>query len=207
MWAAANHGERRYGMLNEYRDGAGNRMSREQVQRLIPQELAERSGKNLVIYGSHELLYDALAEIMMELVKAARGRPTTLILPVGPTLHYAVFARKAAESGIDLSRLRTFNMDEFLDRTGRTVDKRHPLSFRGEMMRKLFDHLPADKPGLRRSGPEGVDLCIAGVGPEGHFALNEDPNSRHVRVSEEEFIAACTRCRLRSPSIFRPECK
>jgi 6-phosphogluconolactonase/glucosamine-6-phosphate isomerase/deaminase len=41
--------------------------------------------------------------------------------------------------------------------------------------------------------PEGVDLCLAGVGPEGHVAFNEDPNFRHVRVSEEEFLADRTR--------------
>ena len=194
-------------MSNEYCDGAGNRMRREQVQRLAPQELAERSGKNLVIYDSHELLYDALAEIMMEVVKAAGSRPTTMILPVGPTLHYPVFARKVAESGSDLSHLRTFNMDEFLDRTGRAVDTKHPLSFRGEMMRKLFDQLPVSSSfplenmffprhdnmeDINRAfdtyAPEGVDLCIAGVGPEGHFAFDEDPNFRHVRVSEEEFL-------------------
>jgi 6-phosphogluconolactonase/glucosamine-6-phosphate isomerase/deaminase len=194
-------------MPNEYRDGAGKAMSREQVQRLAPQELAERSGKNLVICASHELLYEALAEVMMEALEAAGGRPTTMILPVGPTLHYPVFARKAAQSGIDLSLLRTFNMDEFLDRTGRTVDAGHPLSFRGEMMRKLFDQLPASSgfklenmlfprhdnmDDMNRAfddyAPEGVDLCVAGVGPEGHFAFNEDPSFRHVRVSEEEFL-------------------
>jgi 6-phosphogluconolactonase/glucosamine-6-phosphate isomerase/deaminase len=144
---------------------------------------------------------------MLEAVKASGGGPTTMILPVGPTLHYPVFARKAAESGADLSRLRTFNMDEFLDRTGRTVDMSHPLSFRAEMMRMLFDRLPASclfRPENRHFprhdnmdeidrafdayAPEGVDLCIAGVGPEGHFAFNEDPNFRHVRVSEEEFL-------------------
>ena len=40
---------------------------------------------------------------------------------------------------------------------------------------------------------EGVDLCLAGVGPEGHFAFNEDPNFRHVEVSEEEFLTDRTR--------------
>jgi len=42
--------------------------------------------------------------------------------------------------------------------------------------------------GLDDHAPDGVDLCLAGVGPEGHFAFNEDPNFAHVRVSEEEFL-------------------
>jgi 6-phosphogluconolactonase/glucosamine-6-phosphate isomerase/deaminase len=37
--------------------------------------------------------------------------------------------------------------------------------------------------------PDGVDLCLAGVGPEGHFAFNENPNSGHIDISEEEFLA------------------
>ena len=41
--------------------------------------------------------------------------------------------------------------------------------------------------------PDGVDLCLAGVGPEGHFAFNEDPNFGHVEVTEEEFLADRTR--------------
>jgi glucosamine-6-phosphate deaminase len=194
-------------MTSEYRDEAGNKMSREEVQRLPPDALAEYSGRNLVIYESHEELYDALAQIMLEVVKAGTGGPVTMILPVGPTRHYPLFARKVAETGVDLSGLRTFNMDEFLDRTGRAVDENHPLSFRGEMMRMLFDRLPpsANFPldhmlfprhdnmdevdrAFDAYAPEGVDLCIAGVGPEGHFAFNEDPNFRHVRVSEEEFL-------------------
>lgn len=199
-------------MTGEYRDATGQPMSRPEVQRLPAQELAGRSGKALQIFDSHEALYDALADIMLQAVRACGQGPTTMILPVGPTLHYPVFARKAAEGGVDLSRLRTFNMDEFLDRTGRTVEVSHPLSFRGEMMRLLFEQLPASAgfplehmlfprhdnmdavdQAFDAWAPEGVDLCIAGVGPEGHFAFNEDPNFRHVRVSEEEFLEDRTR--------------
>jgi len=41
--------------------------------------------------------------------------------------------------------------------------------------------------------PDGVDLCLAGVGPEGHFAFNENPNFAHVDVTEEEFLSDRTR--------------
>ena len=44
-----------------------------------------------------------------------------------------------------------------------------------------------------KHAPDGVDLCLAGVGPEGHIAFNEDPNFRHVEVTEEEFIEDRTR--------------
>jgi len=199
-------------MIGEYRDSARRSMSREEVLRLSPDALAARSGKALLILDSHEQLYDALADAMVEAVSAGGSGPITMILPVGPTRHYPVFARRVAEMGMDLSRLVTFNMDEFLDRNGRTVGVGHPFSFRGEMMRMLFDRLPASAgfslermvfprhdnmdqvdQAFDRFAPGGVDLCIAGVGPEGHFAFNEDPNFRHVRVSEEEFLRDRTR--------------
>jgi glucosamine-6-phosphate deaminase len=199
-------------MRSEYRDGAGNAMGREEVQRLPVEALAARSGKNLVVLDTHEELYETLAECMLEVVLAGGAGPTTMILPVGPTLQYPRFARRVAEAKVDLSGLRTFNMDEFLDRNGRTLPMSHPLSFKREMMEKLFDRLPAcanfpldhmifprhdnmeevDR-AFDNYAPGGVQLCIAGVGPEGHFAFNEDPNFRHVRVSEEEFLEDRTR--------------
>jgi glucosamine-6-phosphate deaminase len=199
-------------MQPEYRDGAGKGMTREEVQQLAPQALGERSGRDLVIYDEHEELYDALAEIMLGVVKAASGGPVTMILPVGPTLQYPLFARKVKEEAVDLTALRTFNMDEFLDRNGRTIPESHPLSFRGEMRRMLLERLPASAnfvpermhfprhdnlDAIDRAfdthAPDGVDLCLAGVGPEGHFAFNEDPNFRHVRVTEAEFLDDRTR--------------
>ena len=53
---------------------------------------------------------------------------------------------------------------------------------------------------LDEHAPQGVDLCLAGVGPQGHFAFNEDPCFRHVEVSEEEFLADRTRLVLVSAS-------
>ena len=51
------------------------------------------------------------------------------------------------------------------------------------------DNAEAIDRALDEHAPNGVDLCLAGVGPEGHFAFNEDPCFRHVVVSEEEFLA------------------
>jgi glucosamine-6-phosphate deaminase len=199
-------------MANEYRDDEGRGLSREEVQRLAPEELAGRSGQNLVVHETHAQLYEALADMMLDVVKAARGSALTMILPVGPTLQYPVFAARVAREKVDLSQLRTFNMDEFLDRNGRTVPETHPLSFRNEMMNRLFRRLPATAhfpqehmlfprhdnmeqidQAFDRYAPGGADLCLAGVGPEGHIAFNEDPNVGHVRVSEEEFLQDRTR--------------
>ena len=195
-----------------YVDNRGKALSRREVHLLPTEALAERSGIPLHIFTDRGALYEAIAEAMIETIEAKKGAKVTMILPVGPVGQYPVFARKVAERGIDCRGLWTFNMDEFLDRNGRTVPESHPMSFRGEMMRDFYlripsalrmppeqmffprhDNMDAIDCALDEHAPDGVDLCLAGVGPEGDFAFNEDPNFRHVRVSEEEFLADRTR--------------
>ena len=199
-------------MSREYHDRNGERLTREEVHRIPPEQLGPRNGITLNILPDLDTLYDAVAEIMIEVILQKKGGKVTMILPVGPVGQYPVFARKVADRGIDCRNLWTFNMDEFLDRNGRTIPQSHPMSFRQTMMDTLFDRMP---PGLRmpieqmffprhdnmdeidslfdEHAPDGVDLCLAGVGPEGHFAFNEDPNFNHVEVAEEEFLADRTR--------------
>jgi glucosamine-6-phosphate deaminase len=206
-------------MEREYRDKEGNLMTRKEVQLLPPEELSERSGLPVNICPDTDSLYESIAEVMVEAIVHNEGSKTTMILPVGPIGQYPVFARKVRELGIDCRNLWTFNMDEFLDRNGRTIPESHPMSFRGIMRKGFFERIP---PGLRmpleqmhfprhdnleetdraldEHAPDGVDLCLAGVGPEGHFAFNEDPNFGHVEVSEEEFLADRTRLVLVSTS-------
>jgi glucosamine-6-phosphate deaminase len=199
-------------MEREYRDRHGARMSRQEVQLLAPEQLAARSGLPLKIMRDLESLYDAIAEVMIDTIVRCGGRKTTMILPVGPIAQYPVFAKKVKERRLDCRNLWTFNMDEFVDRTGRTIPQSHPMSFMGTMRELFFDKLPADlrmpweqmffpncsrldemNRAFEEHAPSGVDLCLAGVGPEGHFAFNEDPNFRQVEVSEEEFLADRTR--------------
>lgn len=208
-------------MDTSYVDRLGRAMTRPQVHAVPAEALAERSGIPVHILPDRDALYDAVAEVMIEVLEAnnRRGGKTTMILPVGPVGQYPAFARKVGERGLDCRNLWTFNMDEFLDRNGRTIPQTHPMSFKGEMMRGLYERLPAARrmpldqmffprhdameaidAALDEHAPDGVDLCLAGVGPEGHFAFNEDPCFRHVEVSEEEFLADRTRLVLVNPS-------
>jgi len=206
-------------MSREYYDRDGKRLSREEVHQLPPEQLGKRSGIALRIVPDLDALYDAVTEVMVEVVLQKKGGKATMILPVGPVDQYPVFARKVAERGIDCRNLWTFNMDEFLDRNGRTIPQSHPMSFKQAMMDTFFDRIPRE---LRmpieqmffprhdnmdeidrlfdEHAPDGVDLCLAGVGPEGHFAFNEDPNFNHVEVSEEEFLADRTHLVVVKPS-------
>ena len=196
----------------DYADKDGRAMTRQEVHGLPAEALAERSGVPLHVLPDRETLYEAVADVMIETIEAGQGAKTTMILPVGPVGQYPAFVRKATRRGLDCRNLWTFNMDEFLDRNGRTVPETHPMSFKGEMMRGLYEPLPAARRmppeqmffprhdnmdaidrAFDEHAPNGVDLCLAGVGPQGHFAFNEDPCFRHVEVSEEEFLADRTR--------------
>ena len=195
-------------MSRIYIDKNGHPLSRETVQKIPPEKLRDYTDIPINILPTHAALYEAIAEIMIETIVSKKGKKTTMILPVGPTAQYPLFAKKLKERHIDCRNLFTFNMDEFLDRTGRTISEDHPLSFKAEMMGKLFNliplelKMPAEQMFFPRHdnmdaidqlfdehAPDGVDLCLAGVGPEGHFAFNENPNSGHIDISEEEFLA------------------
>ena len=195
-------------MSRIYVDKNGNSLARETAQKIPSEKLRDYTDIQIEIFPTHAALYEAIAEIMIETIVSQKGKKTTMILPVGPTAQYPLFAKKVKERQIDCRNLFTFNMDEFLDRTGRTISEDHPLSFKAEMMKKLFNlippelKMPAEQVFFPRHdnmdfvdkmfdeyAPDGVNLCLAGVGPEGHFAFNENPNSGHIDISEEEFLA------------------
>ncbi|MHC4123184.1 MAG: sugar phosphate isomerase family, partial [Planctomycetota bacterium] len=199
-------------MKREYRDKDGNLMTKKEVQTLAAEELSKRCSLTLNITTDYDSLYDAIADVMVEIILEKKGQKVTMIFPVGPVGQYPVFAKKVKQQGIDCKNLWTFNMDEFLDRNGRTIPQTHPMSFKQIMMDTFYNQIPAD---LRmpieqmffprhdnmdeidrmfdEHATNGVDLCLASVGPEGHFAFNEDPNFKHVEVSMEEFLADRTR--------------
>jgi glucosamine-6-phosphate deaminase len=199
-------------MEKEYRDKDGKSMTKEEMQSLPMEQLSERSGVPVNIMPDNNSTYEAIADVMIEVIEQKKEKKTTMILPVGPVGQYPAFARKVKEKNIDCRKLWTINMDEFLDRNGRAIPESHPLSFKKEMMKKFFNLIPPDlrmpinqmffprhnnmdkiDRAFDEHAPDGVDLCLAGVGPEGHFAFNEDPNFRHVEVSEENFLVDRTR--------------
>lgn len=145
----------------------------------------------------------ALAAIVLE--NNAAGRPTCLIVPVGPVGQYAHLARIVANQQMDLSRTTIINMDEFLDDDNHWIDPQHPLSFRGFMDREFYSKLPdpltippenrifpsPDRPEalagiIQERG--GVDACFGGIGLNGHLAFNEPET-----ISVEEFAQRPTR--------------
>jgi len=199
-------------MYRNYFDKNGRQLSKEEIQKLPPDKLSELAGIELRVVDDYALLYDAVAEMMIEKILEKKGEKVTMILPVGPLEQYPVFAKKVRERKISLKNLWTFNMDEFLDRNGKTIPDSHPMSFKRSMLENFYNLIPEDlrmpinqmyfprhdnydeiDRALDEHAPDGVDLCLSAVGPEGHIAFNEDPNFRHVEVEEEEYLDDRTR--------------
>src|SRR4030042_2589485 len=83
--------------------------------------------------------YEQVARNMADLIKKnnKKGLQTKMIIPVGPTGQYPIFAKIVNKEKIDCKNLWTFNMDEYLDWQGFLIPESHPMSFR-RCMKELF---------------------------------------------------------------------
>ena len=117
-----------------------------------------------------------------------------LVLPTGSTplgMYKELVRRK-----LDWSLVTTFNLDEYI------MNPDHPYSYHSYMRKNLFDriniypdncHFPF-RPTLsfedKMNVNKGIDLCILGIGSNGHIAFNEPGSSfksrtRVVNLSEQ----------------------
>ena len=158
-----------------------------------------------------EDVWDHFARTTADLIKRnnGAGKPTLVILPVGP-FDYRRLAELCNREGIQLDGLFTINMDEYCNETGDDwIPISHPLSFRGHMEKNFFslldgrlgfgkDNALFPHPGCPESVQNrikklgGVDVCFAGFGINGHVAFNEPPEP-HDEYSADQFAALPTR--------------
>jgi glucosamine-6-phosphate deaminase len=128
------------------------------------------------------------------------GRPTVLGLPTGstPLGLYRELVRLHKEGGLDLSRVITFNLDEYYP-----MPADDPHSYRQWMQETFFRHvnIPAKnihipdgtvpesqvasycdeyEQQIRRAG--GIDIQILGIGRTGHIGFNEPGSTRTSRT-------------------------
>ncbi len=181
------------------------------VTSIPPEALGRGSPIGLEIVDTDIDLYHHMAWTMLDALRAntASGRPTVLIVPVGPVGQYRRFAQLCNRYRVSCRELYFFNMDEYLQEDGSYVPLDHPLSFRGYMRREYLDKLdptlrpdpdhvvfpdPADPGAAYRRMQElgGVELCFGGVGINGHIAFNEPPEPGES-VSDAQFRQRPTR--------------
>jgi glucosamine-6-phosphate deaminase len=130
--------------------------------------------------------YEAVtARVEGEVARAIAAGPLTLGLPTGRT-PIGLYDR-LVRAGLDWSRVRTFNLDEFA-----SLGPRDPGSFRAFMDRHLFGrvNLPSGAIGFLRGDAAdaeaecarydaaldkagGLDLLLLGLGGNGHVGFNE----------------------------------
>ena len=137
----------------------------------------------------------ALAKKSADLVESQiRTYPDSVIgLATGstPLGLYEQLISRHEESGLSFSKIRTFNLDEYVG-----IPSDHPQSYRTFMDENLFDRINIDKSNTQvpdgmaenplEVGPEyekmieaagGIDLQILGVGTDGHIGFNEPTSS------------------------------
>ena len=130
--------------MREYFDKDGKQMTKEDIQQLPAEKLEERSGIKIEIIPDYDNLYDAVAEMMIDVIEKKKGEKVSMILPVGPSRQYPILARKIKERNISIKNLWTFNMDEFLDRNGKTIPEENPMSFKRVMFEDFYDLIPEE---------------------------------------------------------------
>lgn len=141
----------------------------------------------------------AAARVAQMVADALRIRPDAVLgLATGETMRpvYARLVDMHRAGRADLSRVTTFNLDEYVG-----VPPDHPASFHGFMRETLFAPLglPPSRTHLPRgdaADPEaearrydaaiaeagGIDLQLLGIGRNGHIAFNEPTSSLGSRT-------------------------
>lgn len=154
-------------------------------------------------YGA-DRIFDAAAPVLRA------GKWFNLGLATGNTMLklYEFLADRFNREAVDLAKLRTFNLDEYIGQNGREIPETYPLSYRKYMQENLFSrfdperkfdpanaHFPpaANAPGYDKLIAEcgGLDLQLLGIGFNGHIAFNE-PMSEDV-IGVETFAALPSR--------------
>ncbi len=145
--------------------------------------------------------YDELSKRAANILeKEIRNKPDIVLglatgsTPIG-TYNELIKAHK--EYGLDFSKVKTFNLDEYVG-----LDGEHLNSYRYFMNEKLFDHININKENtyipngrvknlddyckeydndIDRAG--GIDIQILGIGTNGHIAFNEPADRLSVGTS------------------------
>ncbi|HHU01711.1 MAG: 6-phosphogluconolactonase [Christensenellales bacterium] len=163
-----------------------------------------------VVQNEWDVYFETALVMLHEIMQNnEKGKPTVMIVPVGPTEQYGILARLVNELSLSLHNVHFFNMDEYLIDKKCWVPFNHPLCFRRRMEEEFFcrvnpelvmsesqRHFP--KPGEEAEFDAlldsfgGADLCVGGLGINGHLAFNEPPEDNTV-YTVDEFASLCTR--------------
>ncbi len=155
-------------------------------------------------------MYREIARIMADTIKNNGDNQTVIICPVGPIAQYPYFVEIVNTENISLKNCIFINMDEYLVEGDKLIPYENMLSFKQTMDNMLYSHIKPEllmpeenrifpEPGKEKEldafidGLEKIDLCLTGVGINGHIAFNE-PAEPTDNITDEEFENIGTRC-------------
>ena len=157
-----------------------------------------------------DVYFDMALVMLDEIMKNnAVGKKTVMIVPVGPTAQYPILAKMVNQLRVSLRDVWFFNMDEYLIDEKTAIDENDKMSFHKRMNDEFYSRvdeefiMPKEQrlfpiPGKEKEYDDliselgGVDLCLGGLGINGHVAFNEPPEVGDT-VSADEYAALGTR--------------
>ncbi len=191
-YAGSKHDIRLRGIAELERQQASPALYQDEaVLHMTPERL--QNGRIPVhLFSDKEAVFQYLARIMADTIQQnnAAGSPTFMIVPLGPVGQYGPLAELIHQEKISLRHTTFLNMDEYMWDPHTMISPEHPLSFQGAMEREFYAKVdPALlMPPEQRIFPTpengewiwsliqshgGVDLCVGGIGINGHVAFNE----------------------------------
>lgn len=157
-----------------------------------------------------DVYFDMALTMLEEIMKNnALNKKTVMIVPVGPTDHYPILARLINQLNVSLNDVWFFNMDEYMLTETEMISSTHPMSFERRMNDEFYSLVKEElvMPKSQRLFPKvgkekeyddlietlgGVDLCLGGLGINGHVAFNE-PAEENDNITAEEYANLPTR--------------
>lgn len=173
--------------------------------------LTKVNGATCKVVDSEWDVYFDMAMTMLEVIQKhnAENKPTVMIVPVGPTQQYPILAEMVNRLNISLKNVHFFNMDEYMMSSDEVIPEEDAMSFKGRMNRDFYNRVNPElvMPESQRHFPEpgkeeeydkmieelgGVDLCLGGLGINGHVAFNEAAEDDDP-ITADEFAQLGTR--------------
>lgn len=170
----------------------------------------------LIVEKNYELMSKTAADIFIDLIKDKPDAVLGLATGSTPVGMYKELIR-AYENGLDFSKIRTFNLDEYLG-----IDPKHPSSYNYFMHDELFDHVNIKEENIRipdglaedisafsksyekaMVDAGGIDIQLLGVGENGHIAFNEPGTT----LSSVTFVETLTQDTIEVNSRFFDDIK
>ena len=174
------------------------------------EELLANTKIPMRVVESMDAVNKEIARIMADTIIKNNGKQTVIICPVGPIGQYPYFVDIVNSENISLKNCIFINMDEYLDENDEYLSIDNKLSFRKTMNDLLYSKIKPElvMPEENRLFPipgkekemdelfesfEKVDLCLTGVGINGHLAFNE-PSEPDDDITDEQYAEIGTRC-------------